>query len=100
MKTVDFSDTIAVCDLKVGRCRQLIDIMKVCEYSRSRSFLYRIFSRFRMFCALLGHTGERLQDHWSSGFILLLDFVCYSEKNCEILKKIIRFVSALFTVIR
>ena len=21
-----------------------------------------------MFCALLGHTGERLQDHWSSGF--------------------------------
>ena len=20
-----------------------------------------------MFCALLGHTGERLQDHWSSG---------------------------------
>ena len=22
-----------------------------------------------MFCALLGHTGERLQDHWSSGLI-------------------------------
>ena len=22
-----------------------------------------------MFCALLGHTGERLQDYWSSGFI-------------------------------
>ena len=22
-----------------------------------------------MFCALLGHTGELLQDHWSSGFI-------------------------------
>ena len=21
-----------------------------------------------MFCTLLGHTGERLQDHWSSGF--------------------------------
>ena len=21
-----------------------------------------------MFCALLGHTGERLQDHWSSDF--------------------------------
>ena len=20
-----------------------------------------------MFCAFLGHTGERLQDHWSSG---------------------------------
>ena len=24
-----------------------------------------------MFCALLGHTGERLQDHWSSGFFTL-----------------------------
>ena len=30
--TVDFSETIAACDLKVGRCRQLIEIMKVCEY--------------------------------------------------------------------
>ena len=38
MKTVDFSQTIADCDLKVGRCRQLIEVMKVCEYSRSRSF--------------------------------------------------------------
>ena len=28
MKTVDFSETIAACDLKVGRCRQLIEIMK------------------------------------------------------------------------
>ena len=31
-KTVDFSETIAACDLKVGRCRQLIEFMKVCEY--------------------------------------------------------------------
>ena len=31
-KTMDFSETIAACDLKVGRCRQLIEIMKVCEY--------------------------------------------------------------------
>ena len=29
-KTVDFSETIAACDLKVGRC--VIEIMKVCEY--------------------------------------------------------------------
>ena len=27
-----FSETIAACDLKVGRYRQLIDFMKVCEY--------------------------------------------------------------------
>ena len=32
MKTVDFSETIAAGDLKVGRCRPLIEIMKVCEY--------------------------------------------------------------------
>ena len=42
---MDFSETIAACDLKVGRCRQLIEIMKVCEYCRSMSFLYHIFSR-------------------------------------------------------
>ena len=28
MKRVDFSETIAACDLKVVRCRQLIEIMK------------------------------------------------------------------------
>ena len=32
MKTVDFSVTIEACDLNVGRYRQLIDFMKVCEY--------------------------------------------------------------------
>ena len=32
MKTVDFTETIEACDLKVGRNRQLIDFMKVCEY--------------------------------------------------------------------
>ena len=32
MKTVDFSETIEACDLKVGRYRQQIDFMKVGEY--------------------------------------------------------------------
>ena len=32
MKKVDFSETIAASDLEVGRCRQLIELMKVCEY--------------------------------------------------------------------
>ena len=40
VKTMDFSETIEACDLKVGRCRQLMEFyMKVCEYSRLRSFL-------------------------------------------------------------
>ena len=33
MKEVDYSGTITVCD------RKLIDLMKTCEYCRSRSFL-------------------------------------------------------------
>ena len=32
VKTEDFSETIAASDLKAGRCRQLIEFMKVCEY--------------------------------------------------------------------
>ena len=32
MKTVDFAETIEACDLKVGRYRQLIEFVKVCEY--------------------------------------------------------------------
>ena len=32
MKTADFSETVAACDLKVGRCRQLIEFMRVYEY--------------------------------------------------------------------
>ena len=32
MKTVDFSEIFEACDLKVGRYKQLIEIMKVCEY--------------------------------------------------------------------
>ena len=32
MKRVDFSETIAASDLNIGRYRQLIEFMKVCEY--------------------------------------------------------------------
>ena len=32
MKTLDFSETIAACDLKGGITRQLIELIKVCEY--------------------------------------------------------------------
>ena len=32
VKIVDFSETVKVCDLKVGRCKQLIELMNVCEY--------------------------------------------------------------------
>ena len=38
-KSSGFSETIAACDLNIGRCRQIIEFMKVCEYCKSRSFL-------------------------------------------------------------
>ena len=34
-KTMDFSETIVVCDIRVGRCRQLNEYMNLCECQRS-----------------------------------------------------------------
>ena len=34
-----FLETIAACDLNIGRYNQLDELIKVYEYSRSRSFL-------------------------------------------------------------
>ena len=39
VKTMDFSETIVVYDIKVGRCSQLNDNMKIYEYQRSRYFI-------------------------------------------------------------
>ena len=39
MKTVDFSETIEACDLKVGRYRQQIDFMKVLSIEGQGNYL-------------------------------------------------------------
>ena len=39
VKTIDFSETIVVYDIKVGRCSQLNEYMKLYEYQRSRSLV-------------------------------------------------------------
>ena len=39
IKTMDFSETIVVYDIEVGRCSQLCEYMKLYEYQRSRSFI-------------------------------------------------------------
>ena len=39
MKTVDFSETIAACDLKVGRYRQLNDFMRYVSIEGQGHFL-------------------------------------------------------------
>ena len=67
MKTVDFSETIAACDLKVGRCRQLSEIMKVSIEGQGHFFTiyFPVFVCFVLYYAKI--SGERLQDQWSSG---------------------------------
>ena len=39
METLNFSGSIVACNLKVGRYRQHVELIKLCEYSRSKSFL-------------------------------------------------------------
>ena len=38
-KTMDFSETIVVCDIKVGRFRQVNEFMNLCECQRSKAFI-------------------------------------------------------------
>ena len=50
---MDFSETVVVYDIKVGRCSQLNEYMNLYEYQRSRSFIDRhprslIFNIFKL----------------------------------------------------
>ena len=49
MKTVDFSETIGACDLKVGRCRQLIEIMRYVSIEGQGHFFTIYFPGFVCF---------------------------------------------------
>ena len=77
-KTVDFSETIVVYDIKVGRCGQLNEYMKLCEYQRSRSFIDLIpdhldsiflnfFSSVTTDFNISSALRWAIQDQWSSG---------------------------------
>ena len=54
-KTMDISETIVVCDIKVGRFSQLNEYMNLFEYRRSRSFidLHPRSLRFNIFKLIL-----------------------------------------------
>ena len=82
VKTMDFSETIVVYDIKVGRCSQLNEYMKLYEYQRSRSFIdlgpnhsdsiFLIFfssvtTDFNISSAL----RQAIQNQWSSGLSVL-----------------------------
>ena len=49
VKTVDFSETIAACDLKVGRCRQLIEIIRYVSIEGQGHFFTIYFPGFVCF---------------------------------------------------
>ena len=88
MKTVDFSETIAASDLKGSRSRHLIEVMKyVSIEGQGHSFTIHFpgFVCFVLYWAKI--SGERLQDHWSSGFhsVLLSQFLP-SEKRIVVTK--------------
>ena len=65
MKTVDFAEIIEPCDLKVGRYRQLIDFMKVCEFEGQGHFL----------TLTQGHVHTKIQTK------LFQKLLCHSELN-------------------
>ena len=50
-----FKDFILACELKVGIYRQLLELMMVCQYSRSRSLTYEKIKLaiLRNHCAIL-----------------------------------------------
>ena len=84
MKTVDFSETIAACDLKVGRCRQLIEIMKVSIEGQGHFFTiyFPVFVCFVLYLAK--KSGERLQYHWSPGVCSVVD-ICDLLHDVEVI---------------
>ena len=70
IKTMDFSETIVVYDIKVGRCSQLGEYVKFYEYQRSRSFtdlrpdhsdsiFLNYFSSITADFNVFQHSGER-----------------------------------------
>ena len=43
-KTIDFSETIIVYDIKVGNCSELNEYIKLYDYQRPRSLRFNIFN--------------------------------------------------------
>ena len=79
VQTMDFSETIVVYDIKVGRCSQLNEYMKLYEYQRSRSFIdlgpiysgsifLNFFSSITADFNVSSALRWAIQDQWSSGW--------------------------------
>ena len=79
MKTMDFSKTIAASYLKASRSIHLIEFMKVSIEGQDHFFTIYFpgFVCFVLYWAKI--SGERLQDHWSSG-LLCCCYMCPSAR--------------------
>ena len=68
---MDFSETITASDLKGSRSRHLIEFMKYVSIEGQGHSFTIYFPGFICFVLYLDKiSGERLQDHWSSGISL------------------------------
>ena len=85
IKAKFFSETIVVYYIKVGRCSQLNEYMKLYEYQRSRSFIdldpnhsdsifLNFFSSITADFNISSALRWAIQDQWSSGFLELWPF--------------------------
>ena len=78
---VNFSESKAAYDLKVGRCRYFIELMKVCEYWRSRSFLF--LAQGQLFMKIQTSFTQKPQPFWTKfctlAFRLILCTWCWSH---------------------
>ena len=82
VKTMDFSEVTVVCDIKVGRCSQLNECMKLYEYQRSTSFIdldpnhsdwifVIFFSSVTADFNISSALRWAIQDQWSSGLYIV-----------------------------
>ena len=97
VKTMHFSGTIVVCDIKVSRCSKLNEYMKLNEYQRSRSFIDlgpdhsdSIFSIFLSSVTADFNISSALrwaiQDQWFSGFVFFFIKVLRRADNKSYLR--------------
>ena len=81
VKTMDFSETIVVYDIMVGRCSQLNEYMKiwvqktrVIRWPCCKSLIFNIFKLFSSITTDLNISSAlrwAIQDQWSSGIIFM-----------------------------
>ena len=75
---MDFSETIAASDLNGSRSRHLIEFIRYVSIEGQGHFFTIYFPGFVCFVLYLDKiSGERLQDHWSSGLYLYYIFTTF-----------------------